>query len=908
MAHSANRQESAENSGEDKGLSPFGKMLNQTLKHYSDAAWLGEYSPLSTPYLLYDPLKPMAVTAKARGQALQKLLRNACDKVQHSKTSQGLFVVKEALESEYGDTVKEDKRNLYQYLISEYYFRNRTVDAVKDELHLVKSEFHRYRNAAVEEMGRVLISLLNPALRLESPPQPPAKLWEREAPAALCMRALADGKTVAITGAGGVGKTALASKIARAWQQSPVFWATVRPGLNDQPDNLIFALAYFLNLCHKPVLWSQLLAQSGKVSTETALGIIRKLLAEIKERQPAPLFCFDEVDRLDPAHNSAHHQVMSLIGALHEFAPLLLVGAQTEIRGVFPYQLQPLSTEAVEMLLQVTKTLPPADRQIISEHTHGNPRLIELSIAFCQYRQEAAVPSLQQILVVAQADQSLLEQILPHLSEHERAILAELSVYRGNAPADVWWRGKHASALGKLAERGLVHFDETGGLALSPDHRAVIYSRIVSDANRSALHLQAATVCEQRGLYTEAAYHLVHAGNASAAIGQWLEHKESQINQGQASTALTIFHEIRATQMELTEKAQGWLRSCFSELAYLKGDVDQALHELDPLLSSGSVLGVQANTLLGVIENDRSNFVAAEAAFDQALKSAATLIGVQMAHIHKGLAWMHMRSRDLDKAWREACLARAEAENIQGYVQELDCRYEAAEHHYLSALRLAEETDYLQGVAKICANLLGMYARRGQFELAKRYLRQAEECTRQIGKLPDLPGMKINEAFIHNLAEDYAAAVDALTEAIRLYPHLGLKLDAWPEALIHQGLAEAYLGLGDLDSAEEHVRYAINLKQKDIEPDALRTLGEIMVGREHFHEAESSIQAALELVCDSDPYLAAYALRALARVYLTMNDLTRAGAACEEAISLFRAINLPNEVDKTLHISTPSEA
>jgi tetratricopeptide (TPR) repeat protein len=783
------------------------------------------------------------------------------------------------------------------------------VDAVKDELRLAaKSEFHRYRKAAVEEMGRVLISLLNPALRLESPPQPPAKLWEREGPATLCTRSLADGKTVVITGASGVGKTALASEIARTWEQSPVFWATVRPGLNDQPDSLIFELAYFLNRCDKPMLWSQLLAQSGKVSIKTALGIIRKLLAEINERQPAPLFCFDEVDRLETADNSAHHQVMSLIGALHEFAPLLLVGSQTEIKEVVLCQLQPLSAEAVEALLQTTETLSPTDRQAIAHHTHGNPRLIELSNAFCQYRQEAPTPSLQQILVTAQADRYLLEQIWPRLSPNERTILTELAVYRGTAPADEWQGGKRASALRKLAERALVHFDETGGVALSPDHRTVIYSQILSDLSRRALHRQAATVCQMRGLYTEAAYHLVHAGDASNAILQWRDHKESQINQGQASTALTIFQEIRATQMELTEVAQRWLKSYFSELAYLRGDIDQALQELDPLLSSESVLGVQAHNLVGVIENDHSNFAAAEAAFDQALKSAANLIGVQMAHIHKGLAWMHMRSRDLDKAWHEACLARAEAENIQGYVQELDCRYDAAEQHYLSALRLAEEINYLQGIAKICANLLGMYARRGQSELAKRYLRQAEECTRQIGKLPDLPGMKINEAFIHNLAGEYAVAVNALTDALRLYSHLKLTLEAWPEALIHQGFAEAYLGLGDLDSAEEHVRYAINLKQKDIEPDALRTLGEVMLGRGHLPEAEQCIQEALELVRDSDPYLAAYALRAFARVYLAMNDIARASGARNEAITTFRDINLPNEVDKTLRINTPSKA
>jgi ABC-type glutathione transport system ATPase component len=215
MAQGANRHAKAD----DKALSDFGKMLKKSLSNIHDATWLGEHSPLATPYLLHDYLKPTSVTARARGDALQKVLHRAYEEMQHDKTSR-------ASASDSGDSshpiqetghqnpANTDRRTLYQHLIDEYYFRGRTVDAVKDELGFEKTQFHKHCNAAVEELGRVLITLLNPALRLESPPRTPAHLWEREVAITMCTRELAKGKTVSITGASGVGKTMLGGAVA----------------------------------------------------------------------------------------------------------------------------------------------------------------------------------------------------------------------------------------------------------------------------------------------------------------------------------------------------------------------------------------------------------------------------------------------------------------------------------------------------------------------------------------------------------------------------------------------------------------------------------------------------------------------------------------------------------------------
>jgi len=50
---------------EDAKLSPFEQMLEQTLKHYNEAAWLGANSPLASPYLLYDFLGPLVSGKKS---------------------------------------------------------------------------------------------------------------------------------------------------------------------------------------------------------------------------------------------------------------------------------------------------------------------------------------------------------------------------------------------------------------------------------------------------------------------------------------------------------------------------------------------------------------------------------------------------------------------------------------------------------------------------------------------------------------------------------------------------------------------------------------------------------------------------------------------------------------------------
>lgn len=145
----------------------------------------------------------------------------------------------------------------------EYYFQDRPAAVVWDQIGLTKNSFHLSRNAAIAALEAVLVNRLQPALHLEQPPLPPP-LVERERILAHCHQLLADPKTIALIGPGGIGKTALAAQLAQESNRESNrlgFWYTVRPGLNDQVESLVFALALFAHRHGSSTLWLTLATQ-----------------------------------------------------------------------------------------------------------------------------------------------------------------------------------------------------------------------------------------------------------------------------------------------------------------------------------------------------------------------------------------------------------------------------------------------------------------------------------------------------------------------------------------------------------------------------------------------------------------------------------------------------------------------
>lgn len=844
----------------------FRQILEETLKHYQDLDWLGALSPLATPYFLGEQLAPEATTLRGGGRALQKLLTAATA----------------AITGKYAER--------YQIILREYYFQARPAAVVWDQIGLTKNSFHLNRNAAIDALEAVLVAQLQPALRLEQPPLP-TPLVERERPLDHTCRLLTTPKTVALIGPSGIGKTALAAQVA-ADSARPFFWYTVRPGLNDQVESLVFALALFAHRQGSSTLWVALTTQPRQSIDERVLSALRYALTQM---QPLPLLCIDALELLQPATLAAHQAFVHCLDSLRGLLPLLLLGQQLPLDADEYIPLVGLSPAGVSLfLLDQQGRVPLTLRAEFHALTQGNPRLLKLCLAALAVGETAA--DLQRALTTAPALDLLFSQIVLRLPERERQIFMALSVLRSPAPLHGWQQETTAAALSTLQAQGFVQVDRHGGLDLPLVYRQLLL-RNLDEATSRQLHRQAALLRSQSGAYTEAVYHLVASGQPEAALALWREYQDQEIAQGQAATALALFQDVQ--RLALPPPAHEQAALICAQLHYLVGQTGQATTTLRSLLGKTPILAVEAADLAGMIANDRSAFDNAATAFAHALQVAEALVEVRMARVYKGRAWLYLRQRELAHAERELGMAHFEIENMRGNLALDRSDYASAATHYETALQAAAALDAPEAVGKCRNNLAGVALFQGRFAEAIHHLTLAIAAYERIGKVTAQAGCRITLAVAHNQAGDHVQALTALATAEELFALCG-ESQPWQQALIAQAQAEAYLGLGALTAAEVAVHTAIATEEISVLPDAYRVYGELCLQRGDPEQAEQGLRQSLTLAQrHEDQLLTAYAWRSLAHFYQRQARPAELQTAFAAAVELFVALNLPHEVTRT---------
>ncbi len=839
--------------------------LEAALKHYGDADWLGA-SPLATPYFLVAYLPATAVTATSRGRALQKLLADATADI----------------------SGKYAKR--YQTILREYYFQARPAELVWEEIGLTKNPFHLNRNAAIAALEAALVTRLQPALHLEQPPLPPP-LIEREPLLAQCRELLVAPKTVALLGPGGIGKTALAAQVAQE-SNRPFFWYTVRPGLNDQVESLVFALALFAHRHGSSTLWLTLATQPRQPIDERVLSALRYALTQI---QPAPLLCVDALELLQPATLTAHQAFVHGLDTLRGLAPILLLGQQIPLDADEYLTLTGLSPAGVSLLLlQQQGRAPISLRSEFHALTQGNPRLLRLCMAALAAGETP--DDLQHFLATSPAVDLLFSHTFLHLAETERQVLMTLSVFRSPVHLPYSQERTMAVAVSNLLAQGFLQADAQGALDLPLVYRQLLLRNLDETTSRQ-LHQQAAALRSQSGAYTAAAYHLVEAGQVEAALALWREYGAQEIAQGQAATALALFQTVQRLTLPSALHEQATL-FC-ANLQQLIGQTSQAATTLRSLLIKTPILAVEAADLTGMIANDQSEFDHAAVAFTRALRVAEELIEVRLARVYKGRAWLNLRQREIAQAERELAQAQVEIENMRGNLALDRAEYEQAAGHYQLALQAAEEIGAPEALGKCRNNLGGVALFQGRFADAIHHLTQAIAAYERIGKVAAQAGCRITLAVAHNQAGEPTAALTVLHAAEELLA-LRSEILPWQGALIAQARAEAYLALGEWTQAEAQVQAAIAAEEISVLPDAYRVYGELCLQRGELAQAEQWLRHSLTFAENNeDRLLTAYAWRALAHLYYRQARLTDLATAKQAALDLFAALNLPHESERT---------
>ncbi|HEU4328109.1 MAG TPA: tetratricopeptide repeat protein [Roseiflexaceae bacterium] len=881
----------------------FRDLVFEALERWDDPVWLGGNSVLAQPYVLGErqARSPEGQSAGGRGRLLQLMLLEAALDLAEPPEDQRAAVERLRAQLErgsqqhralYGSRLKELLRAgsraqqlLYWSFFHEPRFAKLEPLLDSEHLNMPRATFYRLRPQAVEQLCAALIRRIRPALRQETPQ--PATLVGRAALAETAQTALGRGELLGLTGPGGVGKTALGVAVAKAFAPERSFWYTIRPGLNDQLTSLLFALGAFLHSHGSSSLWLQLSSTRGALAPLPALNLLRFDLDQIGAA--GALLCFDELDLLRPAEVEAHAQIVTLIEGLRGVAPMVLIGQrlpcvpdrQLALEGLPPADLARLAARD-------GLALDPAAAAALHQATGGNPRLAEL---FGSLHQPGdPVEATLRSLGASAALDVLLRRVVQRLDLPEREVLLELAVFPQPAPADSW----PAEALDGLAARHLVQLDAAGGAELLPAFRGVLEQQIAPE-EREGLHLRAAAVRLRHGEHTAAVYHLAQAGQPAEAVWLWHMHRAQEIDQGQARTALAILGSLPPGRLD--SEGRRVLALARSELHLLLGDTAAAEQDLQGASwLQGDTLTGMAQRVAGGIADLQSAFGKATSAYRAGLETMEH-VTAQIAHLHKHLGWMAQREKDLDLAWREACLARYEAANLQGYVQEEQGNYARAEALYHEALALAQELGHTQGEAKTRNNLGSLLSRQDRFTDALDHFERAGQLFTRIGNRSMCASVRVNQALACNLSGDPAAALAHAGAALVLFDQLG---QPYGRAVAAQNQAEAHLALGQLDAAEQAARMVLGEEEPSTMPDGLRVLGEVALARGQLSAAEELVDQSRRLAeQNQDPYLAAYAWRALGQVRRSQRRPDAAGEAFAAAITLFGELGLENEIAKT---------
>jgi tetratricopeptide (TPR) repeat protein len=877
-------------------LSLFERHVKQALRLYDQPERLGRESPLASPYVLGRALRdlPRPVTERTRGEALCAELHAAAQGLWRGLHPTG----REEMLAAIAEVRRDPDDPRYAYVVLELRCFNDCVTPYRmsdiwEQPHLLpgsKSQHYRDFDAAVRRLAPLLLERLRPALRAERP-RPPEALYGYERQLAQLVEALAQGRSVALSGPGGVGKTSIGA-VALEQLGCPAFWYTLRPGFNDGVGSLLFALGAFLYERGATNLWRYLVTTNGVIGDlNLAAGLLREDLAGFAERPP--LICLDDMEYLASGSlelpTPGHVQLLDLVDGLRGATPLLLIGQRGLPASDLHLELHGLRVEDVARLYaDAGVKLARDEAERLHAYAGGNPRLLTLLLTLRREGEDIAPPpgagALMPSLLPA------FERLWRRLRPEERRALQRLSVYRSYAPEDVL----EASTLAALARLRLTDSDGQGGVALLPAFTPIVYDSLTPEL-RDQLHGEAAVVQLERGAYTTAAYHFAQAKQENRAVQVWFAQRRQAIARGEADAARPIFTGISRQRLGPAErKALDIIRT---ELRQMAGQHEEGLRELEVLdWSDESEASARLWMLRGQLQEALGYPEQALGSYDEGLRVTSRLLG-QLTALRQRRGLLQYRRRNLKASWQEIYRAEFELEVLRGLVREEEGVYDEALDAYRRARELAEQLDDDSLRAQAERWIAVLYGRRQQLDEAVRHATQALAIYKRIGDRENLEKMHDSLAFIYVQTRQFKAALEVGAPAYSFFRTIGNFYNA---AVIGANLAEASFELGDLDGATRYASEVLELGDRHAAPYAHFTLGQVALARGDSAAAIAGFGESMQRAQhNDDPYMVAYAQRALGQAQLKDGAQASGRQHLHEALALFRQLDIPGEIAAT---------
>ncbi|MEM7536981.1 MAG: hypothetical protein AAF639_32690 [Chloroflexota bacterium] len=887
----------------------FEDLVKQALKDFTKPKKLGEESPFVTPYLLegYWPDDiGLQENPVARGNALRQFMRQV-----HAHMKQN-------------STVKHPA--YLAKLIELQYFEGLPITRVRLELgqphdaseELPANGFKNHNRRAVATFIKTFIQDIQPVLHLEKPPLIQQVVGRKEQ-LEQCLEWIDKNHTFALLGPSGIGKTTLASHaITKCRSARPIFWYTFHRDLNDQLDHLVFKLAYLLHKNQQSTLFEQLLAYGRGTQNERSEGqidwdIVIGLIAPTLERMsPTPILCFDEVNQLESIN--ADNRIAGLLEQLRGAAPILLMSQEFMPIDTKQYyiRLSPLTSGDFRQMLEASKvrrdwlaTFNPTNLQRLVDYTHGNPRLLELSLTFMALTEQSLEEILEE-LEKSPSVQFVLNKIRQWLTIGEWQLLQFLSVFTAPVPIQALLDNQGKLFLARLKEHRLVQYDNQEAVRLLPAYQEAIKATLNSE-EYIYHHYRAARLREKYGEYTVSLYHWVEAKAYDHAVQLWSDYFDYEMLPGSSSAILAILDRIPIESLH--KKNQEELIVTRIKLRRLLGKQEGRLEDIHLLKGS------EQSELLymrGLIAEDDDDLDQATHQYREAIKLGERAIEDHLAYYdrHPGnclpyylrnLVWVLRRNGNtnaenaFDEAWQAALMIEYEAEQAKGIIQISRGQFTEAHKHYDNARNLAIDIKHIHGIARACLRLGMLCSSQNRVPDAEQYFAEAESYYERMGHRVALAGVKQNRSYMYLIAGQYEQALLYAEEALRLFEQFG---NLYGIIMTRQTLGEACVNLDRLDEAETHILWGMRSETPDVMCNTQRTLGEIRLKQNRLGEAfrfvKQSIQIAQE---DNLPFLEAYSHEVRGHIRIAQENIGEAKKSFEEAKTLFEEMGVASKVE-----------
>lgn len=473
------------------------------------------------------------------------------------------------------------------------------------------------------------------------------------------------GKTVVITGAEGMGKTCLASQIAKdASKDLPVLWYSVQE--NDSLHQFLRALSELLNRSGNGLLGYRLGAASA-LDEKEMMKLIAGSLTE----------CMIVLDDFHNAGADLKHFIGAIIGDIGCFNGLRLLIVSEEDFGtskkLLTVKLGPLDDQSVRSILESRGI---SDLDGACEIAAANP--LFLNIIGANKGKHAGIGDFLEDEFNGMSGEE--KRAMWALSMHPHPVGLELLSAVGDTDYQV---------LVNLAEKGLVQ--EFGNRTFDT-HRLLkeFFISKIAPAEKKRMHLRAAAKLaenEDSISWLEAQNHLLKAGARDECAKAVALNGVRIIRKGLRREVEAIIAELDQGELDGVRRAEVLLLSGY--VSKLKGEWDRALGDYQKALEifeKNKLPGKKADALakIGRVYLEQGKFDNAKEYFDRGLGYLGKGPDIVRARILDELATIHLRKREIEEARAKAEEAMEEARNLG------DCEMEAMIHNTMGNLRMTQ--------------------------------------------------------------------------------------------------------------------------------------------------------------------------------------------------------------------------